>query len=116
VANEVARESARVTGTGAQSGAGGERSFASQAADFTRLVLDKEFADRMLATALAALDQARSEAQRKQLYLERIVQPTRPDRAMEPRRLRAIAATALAAALVWGVLVLLVASIREHMD
>jgi len=115
VANEVARESARVTGERAGSGTG-DRSFASQAAEFTRLVLEKEFADRMLATALAALDQARSEAQRKQLYLERIVQPARPDQAMEPRRLRAIAATALAAALVWGVLVLLVASIREHMD
>lgn len=96
--------------------AGGERSLANKAAEFQRLVLDREFADRQLAAALASLEQARNEAQRKQLYLERIVQPARPDAPVEPRRIRAVAATILLGLVAWGVLALLVAGIREHRD
>ena len=51
----------------------------SKAADFQRLALEREFAERSLAAALGSLEQARNEAQRKQLYLERIVQPSTPD-------------------------------------
>jgi len=40
----------------------------------------------------------------------------RPDQAMEPRRIRSFAATVLAALLIWGILKLLLASVREHMD
>jgi capsular polysaccharide transport system permease protein len=109
VGDEMARETAKLTGDSS-------RSFATKASEYTRLLLEKEFADRMLASTMASLDQARSEAQRKQTYLERIVQPARPDQAMEPRRLRAFAATVLAALLLWGVLKLLLASVREHMD
>lgn len=109
VGEEMAKETAKVTGLS-------DRSFATKASDYTRLMLEREFADRMLASAMASLDQARSEAQRKQTYLERIAQPMRPDQAMEPRRIRSFAATLLAALLVWGVLKLLLASVREHMD
>ncbi|MBM3613659.1 MAG: hypothetical protein FJX19_11970 [Alphaproteobacteria bacterium] len=109
VGEEIARETAKVTGET-------DRSFATKASDYTRLMLEREFADRMLASAMASLDQARSEAQRKQTYLERIVQPMRPDQAMEPRRIRSFAATVLAALLIWGILKLLLASVREHMD
>ena len=78
---EIRAETARVAGAGS-------RSLADKAAEFQRLSLEKEFADKMLASALSTLEQARSEAQRKQLYLERIVQPSRPDAPMEPRRLQ----------------------------
>ncbi|MCE1182305.1 MAG: hypothetical protein LWW81_08380, partial [Rhodocyclales bacterium] len=75
--------------------AGGGLSLASKAAEFQRLALEKEFADKQLASALTSLELARNEAQRQQLYLERIAQPSLPDAAMEPRRLRAILATLL---------------------
>jgi len=105
---EIEAESMRV--------AGGGRSLASKAAEFQRLALDKEFADKQLTIALASLEQARNEAQRKQLYLERIAPPSKPDMAMEPRRLRNVVATLLLSLILWGVLSLTVAAVKEHKD
>jgi capsular polysaccharide transport system permease protein len=106
--NEIELESARVAGSG--------RSLASKAAEFQRLALDKEFADKQLASALVSLEQARNEARRQQLYLERIAQPNLPDAAMEPRRLRNILAVFVLGLIAWGVLSMLIAGIREHQD
>lgn len=106
--NDIELESGRVAGSGP--------SLASKAAEFQRLALEKEFADKQLASALASLEQARNEALRQQLYLERIAQPSLPDAAMEPRRLRGILATLMLGLIAWGVLTMIVAGIREHMD
>lgn len=65
---------------------------------------------------MASLEQARNEAQRKQLYLERIVQPNKPDIAIEPQRIRAILTTLAVGVVVWGILSMLFAGIREHHD
>ena len=104
----VAADSARVLGKGG--------SLSSKSPAFDRLTLDKAFADRQLAASLASLETARSEAARKQLYLERLVQPNRPDKAMEPRRLRSIGVVFLLGLVAWGVLSVVVASVREHTD
>lgn len=96
--------------------AGGERSLANKAAEFQRLALEREFADKQLASALASLEQARNEAQRKQVYIERIAQPSLPDIALEPRRLRSILATFVLGLVAWGVLSMLLAGVREHQD
>src|SRR5262249_8152584 len=66
--------------------AGGNTSLTTQASEYERLALDRAFAEKQLASALASLELARNEAQKKQLYLERIVQPNLPDYALEPRR------------------------------
>ena len=107
--HEIQAETTRVAG-------GGDRSLAGKAAEFQRLALEKEFADKMLASAMSTLEQARNEAQRQQLYLERIVQPNTPDRALEPRRLRNIGAVFLLGLIAWGVLTMAIAGVREHMD
>lgn len=104
----VSRETAKV--------AGGGGSLASKSTGFERLQLEKGFADRQLASAMASLETARSEAQRKQLYLERLVQPNLPDRAMEPRRVRGVLTMLVLGLISWGVLSLLLASIHEHRD
>lgn len=88
----------------------------AQSPVFDRLSLEKQFADRQLVAALAALDTARAEAQRKLLYLERLVQPSRPDSAMEPRRLRSVFTVFVVGLVLWGVVSLTVASVREHVD
>lgn len=95
-------------------GGTGEHSLASKASEYKRLALEKEFTDKMLASALSGLEQTRNEAQRKQLYLERIVQPSKPDMAMEPRRLRTILAVFVLGLMAWGILTMLVAGIKEH--
>jgi capsular polysaccharide transport system permease protein len=96
--------------------AGGEKSLAGKAAEFQRLALEKEFSDKMLASAMSTLEQARNEAQRKQLYLERIVQPNLPDEAMEPRRIRGIIATLAVGLVLFAVFTMLLAGMREHLD
>lgn len=102
------------TETSKVAGAGG--SFTSKASEYERLLLEKTYADRQLASALAALDSARNEAQRKQLYLERLVQPSLPDKAMEPRRLRSVGMVFVLGMILWGVVSLVVASVREHTE
>ena len=95
---------------------GGRSSLTNKAAEFQRLALEREFADRQLAAALVSLEQARNEAQRKQLYLERIVQPNLPDVATEPRRLRSFLAVVALGLVLWGILSMLIAGVREHQD
>ena len=96
--------------------AGGDHSLANKAAQYQRLALERDFADKLLASAMVSLDQARNEAQRKQLYLERIVQPSMPDKSMEPRRIRGVLSTFLLGFILWGVLAMLFAGVREHQD
>lgn len=105
---EIDTETTKVTG--------GERSLANKAAEYQRLALEREFADRQLASTLASLEQARNEAQRKQVYIERIAQPSLPDIALEPRRLRSILATFVLGLVAWGILSMLLAGVREHQD
>jgi len=96
--------------------AGGERSLAGKAAEYQRLALEKEFSDKMLASAMSTLEQAKNEAQRKQLYLERIVLPNNPDQAMEPRRIRGIISVLAVGLVMFAVLTMLLAGMREHLD
>jgi len=44
------------------------------------------------------------------------VQPSLPDKAMEPRRLRSIFTTFLISLIGWGVVSLVVAAVREHAE
>lgn len=91
-------------------------SLTGKAPVFDRLTLEKGFADRQLGSALASLETARSEAQRKQLYLERLVQANLPDMAVEPRRIRSTFTVLALGLVLWGVLSLVVSSVKEHTD
>lgn len=93
---------------------GDKQSFTSQSTTFQRLTLQKELADKQLAAAITSLDQARNDALRKQLYLERVAQPHIPDAALEPKRLKSITATILLGLIIWGILSMLMAGVREH--
>lgn len=95
---------------------GSKASLSDKAASYARLQLDAQFADKQLASAMTALESARAEAQRKQLYLERLVQPNSPDIAVEPHRLKGIAEVFALGMIVWGILTLLVAGLQEHKD
>jgi capsular polysaccharide transport system permease protein len=94
--------------------AGNRRSLSASAAQYQRLELEREFADRRLAAAMNSLEEARNESRRKQAYVERIVQPSLPDEAKEPRRLRGIFATFVLGLVAWAVASMLLAGIREH--
>jgi capsular polysaccharide transport system permease protein len=104
----IASETAKVTGAG--------RSLAANSPEFERALLEKEVSDKRLTEALAGLDSARSEASRKQMYLERLVEPNLPDIAIEPRRIRSTITVFAVGLIVWAVASLVVASVREHTD
>jgi capsular polysaccharide transport system permease protein len=96
--------------------AGNRRSLAATAEQFQRLQLESQFADKQLAAAMTSLQEAQNEARRKQAYVERIVSPSVPDEAVEPRRLRGVLATFLLGLIAWGILTMLLAGVREHND
>ncbi|MBV5328876.1 MAG: hypothetical protein JZU65_14810 [Chlorobium sp.] len=112
IQSEIDAETSKITGKST----GTDPSLTSKAVEYERLSLDRSFAEKQLAAAMASLEQARNEAQRKQLYLERIVQPNKPDIAIEPQRIRAILTTLAVGVVVWGILSMLFAGIREHHD
>ena len=105
---EIARQTASI--------AGGAGSLSSSAGRFQELQLASEFAQQQLAIALASLQEARSDARRKQAYVERVAEPSLPDYASAPKRLRGIFATFVLGLLAWGVLSMLLVGIREHRD
>lgn len=105
---QIARETGKVAGDVA--------SLASKSVEYEALMLEQTLAEKQLETALASLVQAREDAQRKRLYLERIVQPHLPDQALEPKRIRNIVATIALSMIAWGVISLLSAGVREHLD
>lgn len=82
---QISMERARVVG--------GDASMAPLIAQYEQLLLQRELGMRMLESSSASLENAKIEAQRQQLYLERIVNPNRPDYALYPRRLRSILLT-----------------------
>ena len=94
--------------------AGSRRSLSATAVRYQRLQLEREFADKRLAVAMTSLQDARAEARRKQAYVERIAQPSLPDEAAEPRRLRGILATLVLGLVAWAILKMLFAGVREH--
>lgn len=108
LSSQIASESAKVTG--------GDVSLARKSSEYERLILERDFAGKQLAAALASLESARNEALRKHLYLERISQPNHPDIALEPRRLRSITAVFVLGLIMWGVLTILLAGVREHQE
>ena len=95
---------------------GQDSSLNAKAPAYERLLLEKTFADQQLGSAMASLEAARNDAARKQLYLERLVQPNLPDTALEPRRIRTVLTVFVVGLIAWGVVSLLVAGVREHVD
>ena len=106
IQEQIAIERARISNT--------SDGLAQKIAQFEQLTLEREFANKALAAAITALDGARSEARRQQLYLERVAGPTKPDQALEPERFFLIttilAVNLIALMIIW----LFVAGIRMH--
>ncbi len=87
---------------------------ANRIADYERLTLAREFANRQLTAAETELVRAREEAARQQLYLERVVDPNLPDYSTQPKRLRLAATVFIANVLLLLVGWLVYSGVREH--
>lgn len=94
--------------------AGSDGSLSETAAEYQRLQVQREFADQQLGLSLTALQDARNDARRQVAYIERVAQPSLPDDALEPRRIRGILGTLVVGLVAWGILTMLLAGVREH--
>jgi hypothetical protein len=103
---QVEAERAKIAGT--------STSLASKIGSYEELVASRELADKELAQATASLIGAAQEARRQKLYLERIVNPNRPDKPTAPHRWLAILTVLVSALLAYGVGWLIWAGVREH--
>lgn len=92
----------------------GDGALAHQLGTFERLMLEREFADRQLASATASLETARIEAQRQQMYLSRVVEPNLAVYPLYPRKLISVGSIFLGLSVAFGIGWLLVAGMREH--
>jgi capsular polysaccharide transport system permease protein len=92
----------------------GEGTLAQQLGNFERLMLEREFADRQLASATASLEAARVEAQRQQVYIARVVEPNLAVHPLYPRKLIGVGSVFLGLSVAFGIGWLLVAGMREH--
>ncbi|OYX37538.1 MAG: hypothetical protein B7Y98_11920 [Sphingomonas sp. 32-62-10] len=95
---------------------GGQSSLAGSTAQYQRLLLDSGIAEKQLAAAMASQAEANNETRRKQAYVERIVEPNLPDYPSRPKRFWGILSVFALSVVVWLVLRLLLAGVREHQD
>jgi capsular polysaccharide transport system permease protein len=94
--------------------AGDRDSIATKIAEFERLSLEREFSDRVLSTALTALEVARMDAQRQQIYLERVAQPNLPDYPTYPYRILWTLTVLIASYMLFRIVDVIAADMRRH--
>jgi capsular polysaccharide transport system permease protein len=94
--------------------AGGTTSMAPKISEYEQLTLRQELATKEYSSALASLESSRADARRQQIYLDRVVTPNLPDRALYPRRIRAVFIVLVTCFLVYSIGALLIAGVREH--
>jgi capsular polysaccharide transport system permease protein len=103
---QLAQQRGRLTGH--------DDALAPKLSGYEQISLQKEFATKKLSSALASLEAARATAQRQQVYLERVVDVQRPERALYPRRLQDILIVFISCFMVYSIARLLLAGVREH--
>jgi len=94
--------------------AGQTDSLAPMIGEYERLSLERDFEDKRLASAAASAEEARVDARRKRLYLERISSPNLPDSPSGPERLKDLGVAIFSLVLLYGALALMLAGFREH--
>jgi capsular polysaccharide transport system permease protein len=82
---------------------------------YEELETERRFAENAYQHALEALDQARHNAERQQVYLAAFVPPRLPEEALYPRRARSLAIVFLVAFAVWSIGGLAARSVRDHL-
>lgn len=92
----------------------GDEALTQQMAGYERLVLEREFADRQLASATASLEQARSDGLRQQVFLMRVAEPNLAERALYPTGTFNTLTAFVSLTVLFGIGWLLLAGAREH--
>ncbi|ATR22369.1 Capsule polysaccharide export inner-membrane protein ctrB [Roseomonas mucosa] len=104
---QIAIERARIT-------ADGRQALPQQLAGYERLLLEREFADKQLASATASLETARVDAQRQALFLARVVEPNMAQEAEYPKAGFILGSLFAILCVLYAMGWLVVAGVREH--
>lgn len=105
----------RIAAERAKVGDSGERKdFAALAADYERLLVDREFAEKAYIAALSAYDSAKAESQRTSRYLAAHVLPTTAEVSRYPERLSILGVQALFLGLLWSIGALVAYSLKDR--
>jgi capsular polysaccharide transport system permease protein len=96
-------------------GAGGSNSLAPKMAQYGELLLEQQFTQQMLQSAVTSLEAAEATVQQQQLYLAPVTQPNLPDLALYPYRLLDILIVLCTSLLIYGIGKLLLGTIYEHL-
>lgn len=112
----AAREAALQAQVAAQSGrlTGGSQAIADDISGYEALRLRQEFLAKRYEAAASAVEKARAQALRQQLYIVRIVDANMPVKALFPQRWRILATAAVALLLLYAIGWLIAAGVREH--
>ncbi|TXH94639.1 MAG: hypothetical protein E6Q73_15900 [Pseudorhodobacter sp.] len=106
---------ARIAAERAKVGAdGGAKDLAALAADYERLLVDREFAEQSYVAALSAYDSASAESQRTSRYLAAHVLPTTAEVSRYPERFSILGLMALFLGLLWSIGTLIVYSVKDR--
>ena len=92
----------------------GDRPLSALVSEFQSLTLEEEFAQKQLTSAMSSLEAARVQAESKTLYVESFQKPIVPDESLYPRPVIFSLVFMLAAAVLLGLVSLIIAAIREH--
>lgn len=103
---QIAAQDSQATGSGA--------GISAKLSTYEKLDLEQTFAAQQLTTANANLTQAQADAAKQQFYLERVVEPVRPDLPALPHRLRIILIVAAVLGLVYFIGWMLIVGVAEH--
>jgi capsular polysaccharide transport system permease protein len=96
--------------------AGDAQSIAPRIAEYERLMLEREFAEKALMAALTAVEMARVDALRQQVYLERVAAPSRPDYPAYPWKIVWCLATLVVGYMAWRMWRILAADALRHSE
>lgn len=83
-------------------------------AQYESLRVDQEFAEENYRASLTALEAARSNAERQQIYLATFIRPTLAQRADYPRRILLVGLTMFFSLMIWAVMALIYYSLRDR--
>jgi len=83
-------------------------------ADFEAAMVEKEFAQKAYESSMATLELARADADRQHRYVAVVAAPSKPDESTYPHRIRSVFTAFVVSFLIWGVLSLMGAAVREH--
>lgn len=95
-------------------GGGAGDNMSNRVTQYETLLVQREIAEKRLASALAAYDTARATAEQRERFVVRVVQPNRPQEATQPNRLTDFLLVLIFVMTGYALTMLVVAGIRDH--